>query len=44
MNYEKMTEFESLYKAFNKAKLGQRDKASVAKFENNFMSMSLREG
>lgn len=41
MNYEKMTEFESLYKAFNKAKLGQRDKASVAKFENNLMEAIL---
>ena len=41
MKYEKMTEFESLYKAFNKAKLGQRDKASVAKFENNLMEAIL---
>ncbi|MDU2557402.1 MAG: reverse transcriptase domain-containing protein [Anaerococcus prevotii] len=41
MNYEKMTEFKSLYKAFNKAKLGQRDKASVAKFENNLIEAIL---
>lgn len=33
--YKDITEFENLRKAFNKAKLGNRQKQSVAKFENN---------
>ncbi len=41
MEYEKITEFENLLKAFNKAKLGNRNKESVAKFENNLMESIL---
>ena len=33
--YKDITEFENLRKAFNKAKLGNRHKESVAKFETN---------
>ena len=34
-HYRDLTEFESLRKGFNKAKLGNREKESVARFENN---------
>lgn len=41
MKYEKIYDFNNLYKAFNKAKLGNRNKVSVAKFENNLMESLL---
>lgn len=37
MNYKEITDFENLRKAFNKAKQGNREKESVAKFENNLI-------
>lgn len=35
MNYEELTKFENLRKAFNNSKLGKGDKESVSKFEVN---------